>query len=112
MRKYESVGIGIPEILLPKEEYELSKWAVIACDQFTSQPEYWEQVEKLIGSAPSTLNLIYPEVYLGEDKPQRRIDSIRNTMTEYLNQGVLVPQQGIIFVEREANNKLLLVTTR
>jgi hypothetical protein len=50
-------------ILLP-QGVDYRKWAVIACDQFTSQPEYWADVEKLVGSAPSTLNMIYPEAWL------------------------------------------------
>ena len=59
-----SLGIAIPHICLPNPEIDLSRWAVIACDQFTSQPEYWQQVESVVGSAPSALRLVLPEIYL------------------------------------------------
>ena len=52
MKSYIPLGIQIPQILLPEPGLDLSKWAVIACDQFTSQPEYWQQVEKLVGGCP------------------------------------------------------------
>ena len=72
MKNYAHIGIQIPEILLPREGIDLTKWAVIACDQFTSEPEYWSKVEEIVGGAPSTLNLVLPEVYLEEpDVPQR-----------------------------------------
>jgi hypothetical protein len=64
MRYYSSIGVQIPTTLLPKPGLDLHKWAVIACDQFTSQPEYWNEVEQIVGEAPSTLRLILPEVYL------------------------------------------------
>ena len=79
MKTYESIAIGRPDILLPKAGTDLSKWAVIACDQFTSEPEYWKKVIELVKDAPSTFNLIYPEVYLGEKDPDSRIASIRCT---------------------------------
>lgn len=50
------------DILLPKKDIE--KWAVIACDQYTSEPEYWKETEKCVGDCPSALNVILPEVYL------------------------------------------------
>src|SRR4030042_4661887 len=62
MRVHESQAIGVPDILLPKPGTDLSRWAVIACDQFTSEPVYWRQVEQFGGQAPSTSNLIYPAV--------------------------------------------------
>ena len=52
------------DIILPKAGTDMSKWAVIACDQYTSEPEYWEKTSQIAGDAPSTLNLILPEVYL------------------------------------------------
>ena len=54
----------IPQIMLPKAGCDLSKWAVIACDQYTSQPEYWAETDHIVGDAPSTLRLTLPEVYL------------------------------------------------
>jgi hypothetical protein len=57
MKIFDDIGIQIPQIYLPKPGTDLAKWAVIACDQFTSQPEYWQKVEQLVGDSPSTLNL-------------------------------------------------------
>ena len=56
----EQIGVHVPEVLLPVKGIDPDKWAVIACDQFTSQPEYWEQVAKTVGAAPSTFHLILP----------------------------------------------------
>ena len=67
MKTYDEIGIRIPQVYLPRKGTDLTKWAVIACDQFTSQPEYWQEVETLVGNSPSTYNLILPEVYL--EKP-------------------------------------------
>jgi hypothetical protein len=50
--------------MMPKEGTDLYKWSVIACDQYTSQPEYWQETEQIVGDAPSTLQLTLPEVYL------------------------------------------------
>ena len=54
------------DILLPDAAADFEKWAVVACDQFTSQPEYWRKAAEIVGDAPSTLNLVYPEAYLAE----------------------------------------------
>lgn len=102
MRTYESAGVAAPEILLPKPELPREKWAVVACDQYTSEPEYWQEVAHVVGDAPSTLRLIYPEVYLGEAEPEKRIESIRSTMAQYLDDGVLVGHDGMVYVERVA----------
>jgi hypothetical protein len=100
MRTYESIGLGIPEILLPKASVDLTKWAVIACDQYTSEPEYWQKAADLVGDAPSTLNIIYPEVYLGEKNPEARIARIRESMNRYLTQVLSAADEGFIYVER------------
>ena len=52
-------------ILLPNDGIDMEKWSVIACDQFTSQADYWDAVEKYVADAPSTLNVVFPEIYLG-----------------------------------------------
>ena len=65
MKKSE-LGIEAPKILLPRSGVDLTNWSVVACDQFTSQPEYWEKLAEEIGEVPSTLNMVFPEVYLGE----------------------------------------------
>jgi uncharacterized protein (DUF1015 family) len=101
MRTYESICLGVPKPLLPRPGVDLTKWAAIACDQFTSEPEYWQKVSNFVGRAPSTLNLIYPEVYLGEKKPEARIARIRDSMKRYLAQGIFEETEGIIYVERK-----------
>lgn len=104
-RTIEKIGVQIPQVYLPKKGIDLTKWAVIACDQYTSQPEYWEQVENIVGDEPSTLNLVLPEIFLGKDEEAARADSAQKTMREYLESGVLVPYEGLIYVERTIDQK-------
>jgi len=97
------IGIHIPEILLPEKSVSYEKWAVIACDQYTSQPEYWEEVSEIVGDSYSTLKLTLPEVYLehGNYDTEGMIKKIHGNMREYLDKNVLVPQKpGFIYVER------------
>ncbi|MBN2258469.1 MAG: DUF1015 domain-containing protein [Anaerolineaceae bacterium] len=103
MKKYPSLGIQIPDILLPKYGIDLTKWAVIACDQFTSQPEYWRNVADLVGDAPSTYHLILPEVMLGTDKEAERIRTTQAAMQLYLAGGLFQEHNGSILVERKIN---------
>lgn len=86
------------DILLPKENFE--KWAVIACDQYTSDRDYWQSVEETVGSAPSALNIILPEIYL--DETECRVEKINATMSDYLSGGVLEElPASMIYVERD-----------
>ncbi|MCL1814371.1 MAG: DUF1015 family protein [Treponema sp.] len=112
-----ALGAAVPELLLPKKEIDLAKWAVIACDQHTQNRSYWEQARSIAGDSPSTLNLIYPEVYLEEpvcsadrtnvndsSTPGReeRIAAIHRTMKEYLNEDIFSPpQKSLVYVERD-----------
>ena len=75
-------------IYLPKKHLDYSKWAVIACDQFTSEPNYWEQVSKFVEGAPTTLDLTFPEIYLGKDNHER-IDRINKNMRSYYEKGLV-----------------------
>jgi len=79
---------------------ELAKWAVIACDQYTSEPAYWRSVANEVGDAPSSLHLIFPETYLGMADAAARIGRIRDTMRSYLAEGLLYEREGSIYVER------------
>ena len=91
--------INIPEILLP-EKADMTAWAVNACDQFTSDLEYWKRVEKFVGEKESTLKLVFPEIYL-KDNPKVRIENINKTMRSYLNKNVFkTVTDGFILVER------------
>ena len=66
-----NVGVRVPNVMLPPRDADFSKWAVVACDQYTSQPEYWHKLRAYIGDAPSTLDLILPEAFLGKpDEPE------------------------------------------
>ena len=63
--------VRVPDVLLPREGIDRTKWAVVACDQFTSQPEYWEELDAFVGTAPSTLRMILPELYLSGDLEEK-----------------------------------------
>ncbi len=99
-RTYPELGLQVPEIFLSRPGTDLTKWAVIACDQFTSQPEYWQDVERLVGDAPSTYKLILPEVYLDKPGEADRIRAIQRSMRDYLTSQTLIPRDGLIYVER------------
>jgi len=105
MKIISDIGIQIPEIYLPKAGTDLKRWAVIACDQFTSEPEYWNEVQKIVGDAPSTLNLTFPEVHLEKPGEEERIQSIQATMKKYMDEGILQPRDGLIYVERTVGRK-------
>ena len=95
-----------PRLLLPRPGIDLAKWAVIACDQYTSEPEYWQRVEHEVGDAPSTLNLIFPEVHLGKADAQARIRRIQDTMRGYMTQGLLEEHAGAVYVERTIGRRI------
>jgi hypothetical protein len=100
-RRLARWGVVIPEILLPRAGTDLKKWAVIACDQFTQDRAYWEDLQTLIGAAPSTLRLIYPEVYLEDADRQGRIAAIHGAMRAYLEGGVFAPPRRCgVYLER------------
>ena len=80
-------GLAPADILLPTPGVDLEKWAVVACDQYTADPAYWQRVEQHVGDAPSTLRLIYPEIYL--EQGLGRIPEIQGAMRRYLREGVL-----------------------
>ncbi len=101
MKKFEDLGIKIPEVLLPKK-IDLKSWSVIACDQYTQDKEYWANVEKNASSKPSTLNLILPEVYLNDSSKEERIAKIHKTMKDYISNGVFDDEKKeFIYIERK-----------
>ena len=102
MKNFSDIGIQIPQVYLPRDGTDLQKWAVIACDQFTSEPQYWADVKQFVGSAPSTLKLTFPEVYLDQGGATERITAIGQAMNSYLQSGILEPHEGLIYVERSA----------
>lgn len=92
------------DILLP-QDCGLTKWAVVACDQYTSQPEYWERVDKFVGDAPSTLRLILPESKLESEHVDQEIQKINETMEQYLAEERLkAVENTILYLERKQDN--------
>lgn len=92
------------DILIPKG-IDLNKWSVVACDQYTSEPEYWEKVSECVGDAKSTLNIMYPEIYLNEPDFEERIKKINANMDTYLAEGFLKENtDSLIYVERTLSN--------
>jgi len=98
-------GFRLPRICLPRPGIDLRKWAVIACDQYTSEPQYWQRVAQEVGDAPSTLHLIFPEVYLGAADAPARIARIQQTMRRYLADGLFVEREGAVYVERSVGSR-------
>lgn len=95
-------------ILLPKSDTDMTKWSVIACDQYTSEPEYWDKVYSEVGSSPSTLNLILPELFLGKNDVDSRISAIHSSMDKYLSDGIFDEyKDAMIYVERTQTNGIL-----
>lgn len=100
---FPDLGLKVPRVLLPRKGLELTKWCVIACDQYTSQPLYWKSVKDIVQEAPSTLNLIFPEVYLGDKAHnQQIIRRIRDKMYEYDRDHFLeVQHPGFVLIDRK-----------
>ena len=91
--------VKVPQILLPQPNIDLEKWSVIACDQFTSQPDYWQKLDAFCGDI-STLRITYPEIYLN-DRQSERIKNINSTMVKYLKSGVFRTIEGFILTVRK-----------
>ena len=102
-----STAFHSADILIPKD-CDMHKWSVIACDQYTSEPEYWDEVSATVGNAPSTLNLILPELYLEQDGVAQRIDNIHTAMDKYLADGIFTEyKDAMVYVERVQSNGIL-----
>ena len=87
-------------ILLPSEQIPLEKWGCIACDQFTSDRDYWQKAEAAAAGSPSTLNMILPEVYLEDGDADARIEKIHATMDDYARNVLTRAVDGFVYVER------------
>ena len=89
------------DILIPREDIDMEKWSVIACDQHTSEPEYWEALDRFVGDAPSTLRLMLPEAFLGTATGNES-EAIEHTMEQYLSSGIFrTVSDSYLFTERE-----------
>ncbi len=104
----DQLAVNIDSVLLPKKGADMQRWAVVACDQYTSEPEYWEDADKFVGERPSTLRLIFPEAYLElENKEQKsaRITAINEQMEKYLQDGIFDEiRDSFILTERTFQN--------
>lgn len=95
--------VKVPKILLPKKGIDMEKWATIACDQFTSTPEYWERLVAFVGDSPSTLKLTCPEIYLSRDV-SGEVKKVQVEMRKYLDEGIFDEREGFVLVERQVGN--------
>ncbi|MBQ6284933.1 MAG: DUF1015 domain-containing protein [Bacilli bacterium] len=92
-------------ILIPKKNIDMTKWSVVACDQYTSEPEYWNEVKNIVGDSPSTLNLTLPEIYLEESDVEERIKRINVNMEEMLKKDIFDEyKDSMIYLERTQND--------
>ncbi|MBP3878681.1 MAG: DUF1015 domain-containing protein [Lachnospiraceae bacterium] len=99
-REFEGLGFAPADILLPQCG-DMSKWAVVACDQFTSQPEYWEETDRIVGDSPSARKLILPESDLKAPDVDDRIRLINETMETYVSEGLFrTLRDSLVYVER------------
>ena len=102
--KFQKLGIKPADILLPRD-CDMTRWAVVACDQFTSQPEYWEEVDRIAGDAPSTLRLILPESKLNDPNVEEHIADINRSMADYLARDIFKTYpDSIIYIERSQSD--------
>ena len=91
-------------ILIPKDA-DMYKWCVVACDQYTSEPDYWNEVKNIVGDDPSTLNLTLPEIYLEDDDVEDKIKKINETMKEYIDNDLFTEySNSMIYLERTQND--------
>lgn len=99
-KRLERLGLQAADILIPRKDVDLTKWAVVACDQFTSEKDYWHDVESQVGDAPSTLKLIFPECYLDDGDDEARINAINKTMKEYVDADLFKTYKNCFFIVR------------
>ena len=97
--------IKVTDILLPNDDIEYMKWAVLACDQYTSEPEYWDKVAELAKDNKSAFHIVFPEVYLGQNDDER-IKNINDTMYEYIRTNTFKTiKDSFILVDRTVDDK-------
>jgi hypothetical protein len=103
--RLSALALNPADIMIPKKGIDLKKWAVVACDQYTSDREYWKRVQDFVESSPSTLDLIYPEVYLEDGNEEEVIENINSKMKEYVENGIFQTYENCFFlIKRSVNN--------
>lgn len=98
--RLEKMGLRTSDLMIPKKGVDLSKWAVVACDQFTSEKDYWADVDRIVGKDPSTLRLIFPECYLDDGDGDKRIGDINRTMDSYVDGDLFDIYEDCFFLVR------------
>ena len=92
-------------ILIPKKNIDMYRWSVVACDQYTSEPDYWQEVNNIVGNNPSTLNITLPEIYLEDNDVEERIKRINKNMEDMLNNNIFDEYKDTMFyIERTQND--------
>lgn len=102
--KLLELGVCVPNVLLPKDGFD--KWSVVACDQFTSQVEYWHDVKQIVGDDPSAYNIILPEAYLDTAEADEHAKNIRPTMDKYLKDVLVDKGEGFVYLERKLGDRV------
>jgi hypothetical protein len=99
---YDHIALKVPQVFIPSNDVDFNSWAVVACDQHTSDKGYWDKVRKIVKDTPSSLDIIFPEVFLGKYDLNVVIEKIEKKMNDYLNQKILVPiKKGFVLVDRQ-----------
>ncbi len=92
------MGLEAADIMIPRKDVDLNRWAVVACDQFTSEKDYWQDVDSYVADSPSTLRLIFPECYLDDGDDDRRIADINRTMEKYVDADLFRTYRNCFFL--------------
>jgi len=100
MNTFSDFALSVPDLLLPKN-IDTASWSCIACDQYTQDRNYWKEAEKAASGKPSALNLILPEVYLGDGDKESRIAGIQAAMKRYIDDGLFEEKHGFVYVEAD-----------
>lgn len=104
---FPNIGLKVPEIYLPKKEINLEKRAVVACDQYTSQPKYRKDVKNIAGEEPSTYNIIFPEIYLEKEGKEKRIQNIQSHMNTYIDKWILENKWPcFVLIDRKTSHQI------
>ena len=100
-----STAFKAADFLLPNKNVDMSKWAVVACDQYTSEPAYWNETESIVGENPSTLRLTLPEIYLEDADVDSRINVIHQAMDKFLSDEIFTEyKNSMLYIERKQSD--------
>ncbi len=108
MSNWQDLGILVPEILLPDpKKISLNYWPMIACDQYTSNPQFWHEQRSIVGNKASTLDFFLPEAFLENENVEELINNIQIKMNSFLNSQDYVVKTGLIYLERTLANGII-----